>query len=118
MLAPADITVTKTADELSKVGDPVTYTIEICNVGDTPVNRESVIDSLLGDIGASFPATLAPGECATVELQRTVAAGDPDPLVNTVTATYSGGHLVRHGHGQCDHEPVPARCQRHQELLA
>ena len=36
MLAPADITVTKTADELSKVGDAVTYTIEICNVGDAP----------------------------------------------------------------------------------
>ena len=28
-----EITVTKTATALSKVGDDVTYTIEICNVG-------------------------------------------------------------------------------------
>ena len=27
------ITVTKVADELSKVGDPVGYTIEVCNTG-------------------------------------------------------------------------------------
>ncbi len=72
-MCPADISITKTADELSKVGDPVTYTFEICNVGVAPVNRDSVTDTLLGDITASFPATLAPGECATVELQRTVA---------------------------------------------
>ena len=90
VLAPAEITVEKTADALSKVGDAVTYTIEICNVGaDITLNRDSVIDSLLGNIGASFPATLAPGACAEVELERTVAGGDPDPLVNTVTATYS-----------------------------
>ena len=65
VIGPADITVTKTADELSKVGDPVNYTIEICNTGDITVNRASVIDSLLGDITAFFPATLAPGECDT-----------------------------------------------------
>ena len=51
---------------LSKVGDPVTYTIEICNDGtaDHRLNRDFVTDSLLGDITASFPATLAPGACA------------------------------------------------------
>ena len=75
VLAPADITVTKTADELSKVGDPVTYTIEICNVGaGITLNRDSVTDSLLGDIAASFPATLAPGVCAEAEVVRTVLA--------------------------------------------
>ena len=39
-----------------------TYTIEICNVGASiTLNRDSVIDSLLGDIAALFPATSAPG---------------------------------------------------------
>jgi hypothetical protein len=33
---------------------------------------------------------LAPGACSDATLTRTVVAGDPDPLENTVTATYSG----------------------------
>jgi uncharacterized repeat protein (TIGR01451 family) len=90
IVCPANISITKTADELSKVGDPITYTFEICNDGVAPVNRDSVTDTVLGDITASFPATLAAGACATVELQRTVLDTDPDPLENTVTATYTG----------------------------
>ena len=82
------------------------------------VNRDSVIDSLLGDITASFPATLAPGACARSRCTRTVQAGDPDPLVNTVTATYSAPGSIGHGDGQCQHEPVPARCECHEELHA
>ena len=68
------ITVTKVADDLSKVGDPVNYTIEVCNTGLVTVTRQSVIDSLLGDIGASFDATLAPGVCDAATVSRTVAA--------------------------------------------
>ena len=86
-----EITITKTADELSKVGDPVTYTFVICNVGDITVNRGSVTDTVLGDLTAFFPATLTPDQCATVVRTRTVAPGDLDPLVNTVTAVYSAG---------------------------
>ena len=115
---PADITITKTADALSKVGDPVTYTFEICNVGDILVNRGSVTDTLLGDLTEFFPATLAPDQCVTVVRTRTVLAGDPDPLPNTVTATYSAGPSLGHGYGQCQHEPVPARCRCHQDLHA
>ena len=88
IVCPEDISVTKTADELSKVGDPVTYTFEICNDGVAPVNRGTVTDTLLGDITASFPATLAAGR-VDGRAARTVDAGDPDPLENTVTATYS-----------------------------
>jgi uncharacterized repeat protein (TIGR01451 family) len=91
ILCPAEISITKTADVLSKVGDSVTYTFEICNVGDVTVNRGSVTDTLLGDLTPFFPATLAPDQCATVVRMRTVAAGDPDPLTNTVTATYTAG---------------------------
>ena len=73
VVVPSEITVTKTATALSKVGDPVTYTIEICNVdADITLNRDSVLDSLLGDISDEFPDTLAPGECAEFELVRTV----------------------------------------------
>ena len=89
LVAPA-ITITKSADELSKVGDPVTYTFEICNSGVFPVSRTSVTDTVLGDLTAFFPATLTPGQCVTVVRMRTVVAGDADPLPNTVTAVYSG----------------------------
>ena len=61
IVCPADISITKTADELSKVGDPVTYTFEICNDGDATVNRDSVIDTLLGDITRVVPGHLGAG---------------------------------------------------------
>jgi uncharacterized repeat protein (TIGR01451 family) len=88
---PADISVVKTADTLSKVGDPVNYTITVTNNGAGVATRTSVNDSLLGDISASFAATLAPGASSTATFSRTVLAGDSDPLVNTVTAIYSSG---------------------------
>ena len=91
LVCPADISITKNADALSKVGDSVNYQFVLTNEGDAPVNRTSVNDTVLGDISASFPATLAAGASATVNLSRTVVAGDPDPLVNTVTAIYSSG---------------------------
>ncbi len=122
IVCPSEITISKTTDELSKVGDSITYTFEICNVGDVTVNRGTVIDTLLGDISTFFPATLTPGECVVVERTRPVAAGDPDPLGNTVTATYTSGSGIfaelGHGDGQCQHRAVPAGCRCHQELHA
>jgi uncharacterized repeat protein (TIGR01451 family) len=91
IICPAEISITKDADALSKVGDSVNYHFVLTNDGDAPVNRVSVNDTLLGNISASFPATLAAGASATVDLQRTVQAGDADPLPNTVTAIYSSG---------------------------
>ena len=91
IVCPADISVTKTADALSKVGDDVSYTITVTNNGAGVATKVSVIDTLLGDISGLFPATLAPGASATATIARTVAAGDPDPLLNTVTAIYSSG---------------------------
>ena len=85
------ISVTKTASPLSKIGDPVNYVVTVCNTGLVAVNRTSVIDvqPLIGDITPLFPATLAPGQCATVNLSRLVGALDPDPLPNTVTAIFA-----------------------------
>jgi uncharacterized repeat protein (TIGR01451 family) len=88
IVCPADISVTKTADALSKVGDAVNYTICVTNNGEGIVNRVSVIDTLVGNITAQFPATLAPGASFCYTYSRVVLPGDPDPLVNTVTAIY------------------------------
>ena len=78
----------------------VSYTIEVCNTGLVAVDRDSVIDSLIGDITDEFLATLAPGACDEVVLSRDVVAGDPDPLENTVTATYTGWHTDGHRGGE------------------
>ncbi len=91
VLCPPEITVTKTADALGKVTDPVNYTIEVCNTGLVTVTKQSVIDSLIPAVDAAFGATLAPGACELETFQRVVEAGDPDPLLNTVTAIYTVG---------------------------
>lgn len=88
---PADISVSKTASALSKVGDAVNYSVTVTNLGKGVATKTSVNDTLKGDISASFSATLAPGASQTVTYTRVVQAGDPDPLVNTVTAIYSSG---------------------------
>ena len=90
------ISVTKVADTLSKVGDPVNYTIEVCNTGAITVTKTSVTDSLIADVNAAFGATLTAGQCESHVFTRTVAAGDPDPLVNTVTADYTAGIQTAH----------------------
>lgn len=84
------ITVVKTADALSKIGDPVHYTVTICNTSLIPITRDSVTDTLQGDLTAAFPATLTPGQCAPFAYDRVVQPGDFDQLINTVTANYSG----------------------------
>ena len=92
VVCPPSITVTKTASPLSKVGDAVTYNIQVCNTSLITVTKGSVVDTLIGDISADFPDTLAAGACSNmVTLSRTVLAGDPDPLTNMVTATYTAG---------------------------
>jgi uncharacterized repeat protein (TIGR01451 family) len=88
IVCPAQLTATKVADKLSKPTDPVTYTITVTNPNVVAENRVSVIDTLVGDISSNFPATLAPGQTASYTYQRTVLAGDPNPLVNVVTAIY------------------------------
>ena len=83
------ISITKTGDTLSKIGDSVDYHFEICNTGDVPLNRSSVTDDKLGDLTARFPETLAIGECVTVDyLDFIIPADAADPFINTVTAVY------------------------------
>jgi uncharacterized repeat protein (TIGR01451 family) len=90
-LEPA-VEVEKTGDTLSKVGDSVTYQFTITNTGFFPLTLTSVTDTLLGDLAATAAAngcgSLAVGASCTFSVSRTVQAGDPDPLPNTVTVTY------------------------------
>lgn len=82
------ITLTKTGDELSKVGDPVNYTITLENTssGDSPALDCTVTDALLG---LDEDVTLASGDSKVIEAQYIVQPGDADPLPNTASATCS-----------------------------
>jgi uncharacterized repeat protein (TIGR01451 family) len=97
------IEVTKTGDELSKIGDPVNYTITVENTGQATLYKRNISDTLLGAIATNgvnvnpngyvtantCGASLAPGATCTITATRTVQAGDPDPLPNTVSILYS-----------------------------
>ena len=84
------IEVTKSGDTLSKVGDSVDYSITVENTGSVTLYKQSITDTLLGSLtgNAGCGASLAPGATCTINTSRTVQAGDPDPLPNTVTAIY------------------------------
>lgn len=101
------ITVVKSGDPYSKVGDGVSYDIVITNTTNLSVPQAltltSISDSLLGDLAGGTgtnaaivssdcpvsPATLAAGASCTIKLTRTTQGGDPDPLFNTVTVVAS-----------------------------
>jgi len=79
------ITIDKSADkDKAYAGDVIIYTITVTNAGDTPLYDVSVTDILLGTISIG---TLNVDESATFTLTYTVNVGDPDPLVNTATAS-------------------------------
>jgi uncharacterized repeat protein (TIGR01451 family) len=91
------IAVTKVGDTLSKVGDDVDYTITVENTGALTLYKQSIVDSLLGDLtdgtnplitSSDCGDSLAPGASCTIEATRTVQPGDPDTLDNTVTVVY------------------------------
>jgi uncharacterized repeat protein (TIGR01451 family) len=96
------VQVTKTGDTLSKVGDPVDYTITIENTGRVTLYKRTIADTLLGAITTNgvdqanpyvltttCGASLAPGAICVITLRRTVQASDPDPLPNTASILYS-----------------------------
>jgi uncharacterized repeat protein (TIGR01451 family) len=96
------IEVTKEGDTLSKVGDPVDYTIKIKNTGQATLFKRNISDTLLGAIttngvnqpnafvtGNTCGASLPPGTACTITATRTVQPGDPDPLPNTVSTLYT-----------------------------
>ncbi|WP_341502586.1 hypothetical protein [Gallaecimonas sp. GXIMD4217] len=87
-LFQASITLDKTGDTLSKVGDSVDYVITLDNTSsaDTPDLECTITDTLLG---VSQSATLASGAQHVINASRVVLAGDPDPVVNTAEVSCS-----------------------------
>ena len=96
------IDVKKEGDTLSKVGDPASYTITVENTGQATLYKRNISDTLLGAIttngvdqanplitGNTCGASLAAGASCTITASRTVQAGDPDPLPNTVSILYT-----------------------------
>ncbi|MEO1751944.1 hypothetical protein [Thiofaba sp. EF100] len=89
------VTVSKTGNALSKVGDQVTYNFTITNSGssDSPALKlDSVSDDKLGTLTATASAnncgTLASGASCSFSVKHTIPAGASDPYNNTVTVHY------------------------------
>ena len=82
------VTIDKTGDTLSKIGDDVTYTITVNNTSsaDTPALECTVSDPT---IGLSKPVTLASGASDVSMVPFTIPAGATDPFLNTATVTCS-----------------------------
>jgi uncharacterized repeat protein (TIGR01451 family) len=66
-------------------GDIITYTICITNCGDIDLEHITVIDTILGDLSASFSDTLAIGDSECRDFTYVMKDTDPDPLINCVT---------------------------------
>jgi uncharacterized repeat protein (TIGR01451 family) len=86
------VTVDKSGDPLSKIGDDVTYHFEITNTSSTDspnLMLDSVADDVLGSLTAPGECdNLAPGASCEFDFPWKVAAGSPDPVVNTVEVHY------------------------------
>jgi len=86
-----DIHVSKSGPNYAHEGDTITYTITVSNPStDTTMYKVSVIDSLLGDVSASFSASLAPLASESKAFFYTIPSTSGD-ISNTVTATYRNG---------------------------
>jgi uncharacterized repeat protein (TIGR01451 family) len=92
LFGDADIEVTKTADvEEAHVGDTITYTVTVTNIGDGNLEDVVITDSLAGELVCDLgDGILVPGEEVECEYTYVVLDTDADPLENTVTATAIG----------------------------
>ncbi|HEU5097666.1 MAG TPA: hypothetical protein VFU22_01390, partial [Roseiflexaceae bacterium] len=89
------VMIDKTGDGLSKIGDDVTYTFKITNASsqDSPdLTLASIDDNVIGSLQTQAEAAgcdvLTYNEVCSFSVNRTVQAGDADPLVNTVDVLY------------------------------
>lgn len=79
----------------SKIGDPANFTYSLQNIGVVPLTLQTVTSSLDGDVTSAASQagcqTLAAGATCQFNVIHTVKSGDPDPLINDVTAAYQAG---------------------------
>ncbi len=99
------ISLVKTGDAYSKVGDAAEYTVTITNTSsaNTPaLSLSSFVDTLVPGVTppAACDVLTADGDSCQFSYAHTVVAGDTDPLENTATATYAIAGFTEHGHGQ------------------
>ncbi|MDT8440019.1 MAG: hypothetical protein RQ729_13540, partial [Wenzhouxiangellaceae bacterium] len=78
-VAPA-IEVTKSGPLSAKVGDEITYTIGVANIGIGAVENCTGTDTVLGALGAFEPG-------APRTFTRVLLPDDPNPLINEATIT-------------------------------
>jgi uncharacterized repeat protein (TIGR01451 family) len=85
-----EITVTKSGEPFAHEGDTITYTITVENTGDEDLTDVTVMDSILGDLSASFADDMPVGTPPeSHDFPYVVQEGSAD-LVNVVTATGVG----------------------------
>jgi len=80
-----NVTIAKTCDEYSKVGDVIDYDVTITNSGTTDLEILSVIDTVADANQNCVGDILPPAGTCSFSYPYTVQLGDPDPLINTVT---------------------------------
>ena len=109
------VTVTKTGDLLSTVGDPVDYVFTVTNTSSNnspALVNGTILDNVLGDLlnpanpfvtSSTCTVTLATGASCIITATRIVQAGDADPLPNTVTVTYNPDGFANVIRAQDDH---------------
>ena len=91
LLSSGNLELTKTCDTSeAAVGDVITYTYTITNVGRTTITDLVLIDDHLGEI--PLPTTvIAPGETIVAYAEYTISENDlPGPLTNAASITGQG----------------------------
>jgi uncharacterized repeat protein (TIGR01451 family) len=83
------ISVTKSGPAYAHEGDTIAYTIIVTNPSSTTtMYKDSVVDSVLGDLSGYFSNSLAPGLSETKTFTYTVPSPQILDVTNTVTVTY------------------------------
>ncbi len=78
------IDIEKSGPLYAHIGDTITYTYTVTN-GPVALHNVDIIDDVAGIV--ALDDNLAAGEVKLYSITYTILAGDPDPLVNTVTIT-------------------------------
>jgi len=89
------VEIVKSGPSEAAVGDEITYSFTINNTSssDSPdLLIDSIVDNVIGDLSAEASGagcdTLAQGSSCNFNVNYTIDAGDPSPLVNTVVVHY------------------------------